>query len=72
MKKTLKNPKYWLYRGKCRNCSNVTDWVVDKKMEWLSFYRVTRDNHFPSFVSHCEHCKNEAVFDLLAMSASES
>lgn len=70
--KDLKDKRYWVYRAKCRNCKRTEQWVVEKSgMDWSSFYRVTRDSYFPSFMTHCENCATHAVFDLMAMSAHE-
>lgn len=70
MKKTLKDDKYWRYRAKCKNCSEVIDWVVGKENGvWHSFYKIIVMNKFPFFTSRCESCENESVFELLAMSA---
>ncbi len=71
MPKSLKDKKYYRYAGKCRHCGRREEWVVDRSgMDYASFYRVTRDNHFPAFICHCEGCGNQAVFDLTAISAS--
>lgn len=68
--KSLRDPKCYRYAGKCRHCGAKNEWVVDRSsMEWVRFYSLTKENHFPQFINYCEDCDNEAVFDLTAISA---
>ncbi len=72
---SLTHKAYWCYRGRCRNCQYVNQWVVDKGQgdysidtSLLSFHRYITENKTPYFIQACESCKAMTVYDLLAFS----
>lgn len=73
MLEALSDENYWQYRGKCRNCGFVCEWCVQRRENytWFKFKEYVTTQYFPCFFSMCEHCRELAVFDLMAISPRE-
>lgn len=57
---------YW-YTGRCKHCGVESRWVVDpQSMSPASFYRVVNTSYFPEWITFCEKCENQVVFELTA------
>lgn len=63
-----KDKHYWIYRGRCRNCQQTTDWMVSKTTQsWDSFRSGLWQNAILT-LHPCQKCNAHAVFDLVGMS----
>ena len=57
------------YTGRCRHCSYVAVWELDKDpddYEGPPFRAFVMTTKYPTFVAPCPCCGNNAVFDLTA------
>ena len=67
-----RDDKHKRYCAKCRCCGEIETWVAfQTPIEWGKFYTAMMQNRFPHFMSYCQYCENEAVFDLVGITKRE-